>query len=31
MKKAGSQAQFVTLSNNAADSFIKELGDDAKA
>ena len=30
MKKAGSQAQFVTLSNNAADSFIKELGDDGK-
>ncbi|MEK7695783.1 MAG: ABC transporter substrate-binding protein, partial [Pseudomonadota bacterium] len=30
MKKAGSQAQFVTLSNNAADSFIKELGDDAR-
>lgn len=28
MKKAGSAAQFVTLSNNAADSFIKELGDD---
>ena len=30
MKKAGSAAQFVTLSNNAADSFIKELGDDGK-
>ncbi|QYY27644.1 MULTISPECIES: ABC transporter substrate-binding protein [Cupriavidus] len=30
MRKAGSQAQFVTLSNNAADSFIKELGDDAR-
>lgn len=30
MKKAGSQAQFVTLSNNAADSFIKELGEDGK-
>lgn len=30
MKKAGSQAQFVTLSNNAADSFIKELGDDGR-
>ena len=30
MRKAGSQAQFVTLSNNAADSFIKELGQDAR-
>ncbi|CAG2141646.1 ABC transporter substrate-binding protein [Cupriavidus numazuensis] len=30
MRKAGSQAQFVTLSNNAADSFIKELGEDAR-
>ena len=30
MKKAGSEAQFVTLSNNAADSFIKELGEDGK-
>ncbi len=30
MHKAGSQAQFVTLSNNAADSFIKELGEDAR-
>ncbi|WP_346348632.1 ABC transporter substrate-binding protein [Cupriavidus sp. WKF15] len=30
MRKAGSQAQFVTLSNNAADSFIKELGPDAR-
>lgn len=30
MKKAGSQAQFVTLSNNAADSFIKDLGEDGK-
>ncbi len=29
-RRAGSQAQFVTLSNNAADSFIKELGDDAR-
>ncbi|WP_454765696.1 ABC transporter substrate-binding protein [Cupriavidus campinensis] len=30
MKRAGSEAQFVTLSNNAADSFIKELGDDGR-
>ncbi len=30
MRKAGSQAQFVTLSNNAADAFIKELGEDAR-
>jgi len=30
LRKAGSQAQFVTLSNNAADSFIRELGDDAR-
>ncbi|CAG9177359.1 Leu/Ile/Val-binding protein [Cupriavidus laharis] len=30
LRKAGSQAQFVTLSNNAADSFIKELGEDAR-
>ncbi|MGO4331276.1 ABC transporter substrate-binding protein [Cupriavidus sp. 2TAF22] len=30
MRRAGSQAQFVTLSNNAADSFIKELGEDAR-
>lgn len=30
LRKAGSEAQFVTLSNNAADSFIKELGEDAR-
>lgn len=30
LRRAGSQAQFVTLSNNAADSFIRELGDDAR-
>ncbi|MBF6988496.1 MULTISPECIES: ABC transporter substrate-binding protein [Cupriavidus] len=30
LRSAGSQAQFVTLSNNAADSFIRELGDDAR-
>ena len=30
LKRAGSEAQFVTLSNNAADSFIKELGDDGR-
>ncbi|PWK33147.1 ABC transporter substrate-binding protein [Cupriavidus plantarum] len=30
MKRAGSQAQFVTLSNNAADSFIKDLGEDGR-
>lgn len=29
-RRAGSEAQFVTLSNNAADSFIRELGDDAR-
>lgn len=29
-RRAGSEAQFVTLSNNAADAFIKELGDDAR-
>jgi len=28
VRKAGSDAQFVTLSNNASESFIKELGDD---
>lgn len=30
LRRAGSQAQFVTLSNNAADAFIRELGDDAR-
>jgi ABC-type branched-subunit amino acid transport system substrate-binding protein len=30
LRRAGSEAQFVTLSNNAADSFIRELGDDAR-
>jgi ABC-type branched-subunit amino acid transport system substrate-binding protein len=30
LRRGGSQAQFVTLSNNAADSFIKELGEDAR-
>jgi ABC-type branched-subunit amino acid transport system substrate-binding protein len=30
LRRAGSQAQFVTLSNNAADSFIRELGEDAR-
>ncbi|WP_423199474.1 ABC transporter permease [Cupriavidus sp. H19C3] len=30
MKRAGSEAQFVTLSNNAADSFIKELAEDGR-
>ena len=30
MKRGGSQAQFVTLSNNAADSFIKDLGEDGR-
>lgn len=28
LRKAGSTAQFVTLSNNAAESFIKDLGED---
>jgi len=28
VRKAGASPQFVTLSNNAAESFIKELGDD---
>ncbi|CAM3273458.1 ABC transporter substrate-binding protein [Cupriavidus taiwanensis] len=30
LRRAGSEAQFVTLSNNAADAFIRELGDDAR-
>ncbi|AQV96234.1 ABC transporter permease [Cupriavidus necator] len=30
LRRAGSEAQFVTLSNNAADSFIRELGEDAR-
>ncbi|CAN7692526.1 Periplasmic binding protein [compost metagenome] len=30
LRRAGSEAQFVTLSNNAADSFIRELGPDAR-
>ncbi|WP_354687684.1 ABC transporter substrate-binding protein [Cupriavidus necator] len=30
LRRAGSQAQFVTLSNNAADSFIRDLGEDAR-
>ncbi|EYS93693.1 ABC transporter permease [Cupriavidus sp. SK-4] len=30
LRGAGSEAQFVTLSNNAADSFIRELGNDAR-
>ncbi len=30
LRRAGSEAQFVTLSNNAADSFIRELGNDAR-
>ncbi|AEI79047.1 ABC transport system permease protein [Cupriavidus necator N-1] len=30
LRRAGSEAQFVTLSNNAADSFIRELGADAR-
>lgn len=30
MKRGGSQAQFVTLSNNAADSFIRDLGEDGR-
>ncbi|MGT2489890.1 hypothetical protein ACU4GD_03440 [Cupriavidus basilensis] len=30
LRRGGGQAQFVTLSNNAADSFIKELGEDAR-
>lgn len=30
LRRGGSQAQFVTLSNNAADSFIRELGEDAR-
>jgi len=30
LRKAGCDAQFVTLSNNAAESFLKELGSDAR-
>ncbi len=30
LRKAGSDAQFVTLSNNAAESFIRDLGEDGR-